>query len=48
MVKFKDIPATRLQGGGTIKEKISFAISEGENIQATICVTATNTNGQER
>ena len=47
LVKYKDIPATNPQGGGKVQEKISFTISEGASIQATICVTATNTNGQE-
>jgi len=47
LVKYKDIPATNPQGGGTIQEKISFTISEGASIQTTICVTATNTYGQE-
>jgi hypothetical protein len=47
LVKYKDIPATNPQGGGTIQEKISFTISEGASIQTTICVTATNTKGQE-
>jgi hypothetical protein len=46
-VKYKDIPATNPQGGGTVQEKISFTIRGGASIQATICVTATNTNGQE-
>ena len=47
LVKYKDIPATNPQGGGTIKEKILFTLSSEETIQAIICVTATNTNGQE-
>ena len=47
LVKYKDIPATKPQGGGTVKEKMSFSVSEGTRIQVTICVTATNTNGQE-
>jgi len=47
LVKYKDIPASNPQGGGTIQEKILFTISEGASIQATICVTATNTHGQE-
>ena len=47
LVKYKEIPATNPQGGGRIQEKISFTMNEGTNIQATICVTATNTHGQE-
>ncbi len=47
LVKYKDIPATNPQGGGTVQEKVSFTISKGTSIQATICVTATNANGQE-
>jgi hypothetical protein len=47
MVEYKDIPATNPQGGGTVQEKISFTINEGESMQATICVTATDTNGRE-
>ena len=48
LVKYKDIPATKPQGGGTVEEKISFSISEGNSMEVTFCVTATNTNGQER
>ncbi len=47
-VKYKDIPASTPEGGGTVQEKISYSLSEGTHIQTTICVTATNTNGQER
>jgi hypothetical protein len=47
LVKHKDIPATNPQGGGTVQEKISFTINKGTSIQATICVTETNANGQE-
>jgi hypothetical protein len=47
LVKLKNIPATTPQGGRTIREKILCTISEGAGIQATICVTATNTHGQE-
>ncbi len=47
MVKYKDIPATRPQGGGQVQEKVSFSISKGTSIQVTICITATNTRGQE-
>lgn len=47
LVKYKDIPATNPEGGGKIQEKVSFTLEAGTSIQATICVTATNTNGQE-
>ncbi|MEE9232955.1 MAG: hypothetical protein V3U07_05830 [Nitrospirales bacterium] len=47
LIKYKDIPATNPQGGETIQEKIPFTLSAGETIQATICVTATDTNGRE-
>ncbi len=48
LVKYKDIPATNPEGGGKIQETISFTVREGSSIQVMICVTATNTNGQER
>ena len=47
LVKYKDIPATNPQGGGKVQEKISFALGKGDSMQTTICVTATNINGQE-
>ena len=47
MIKYKDIPATRPQGGGQVQEKVSFAISKGTSIEVTICITATNARGQE-
>ena len=47
LVKYKDIPATNPLGGGKVQEKISFTVSPGTTVQATICVTATDTNGQE-
>lgn len=47
LVKYKDIPATNPQGGGKIQETIAFAVSKETSIQATICVTATDTNGRE-
>jgi len=47
LVKYKDIPATNPEGGGEIQEKISFTVKTGTSIQATICVTATDTNGRE-
>ncbi len=47
LVKYKDIPATNPQGGGKVQEKVSFVLGEGNNMQTTICVTATNVNGQE-
>ena len=47
LVKYQDIPASNPQGGGTIQETIHLTISTGTSIQATICVTATDTNGRE-
>ena len=47
LVKYKDVPATNPQGGGTIKEKVLFTIPDGQSINATLCITATNINGQE-
>ncbi len=47
LVKYKDIPATKPQGGGKVQEKVSFTLGEGTSMQVTICITATNTNGQE-
>jgi len=47
LVKYKDVPATNPQGGGTIQESIHFPIKKGASIQTTICVTATDTNGRE-
>ncbi len=48
LLKYKDIRATNPGGGGTIREKISFSLKPEEALQATICITATDTNGQER
>jgi len=47
MIKYKDIPATSPQGGGKIQEKVSIKVGPGTTIQATICITATDTNGRE-
>ena len=46
-VKYKDIKATDPKGGGTIHEKIPFSLKPEETLRATICVTATDTNGRE-
>ena len=48
LLKYKEIRATNPGGGGTIREKISFSLKPEETLQATICITATDTNGQER
>ena len=45
--KHKDIKATNPEGGGIIQEKIPFSLKPGETLRATICVTATDTNGLE-
>ena len=47
LVKYKDIPATNPSGGGKIQEKISFTLTGNTSLQVKICVTATNTHGQE-
>jgi len=47
LLKYKDIPATKPQGGGTIQEKILLTLPKEVSMQVTICVTATNTHGQE-
>ena len=47
LVKYKDIKATNPAGGGTIREKISFSLKPEETLHATICVSATDTNGRE-
>lgn len=47
LIKYKDIPASKPTGGGTIKEKIILAVKEGESLKATICVTATDSQGLE-
>lgn len=47
-LKYKEIRATNPEGGGTIREKISFSLQPEETLQATICITATDTNGYER
>lgn len=47
LLKYKEIRATNPKGGGTIQEKVSFSLKPEETIQATICITATDTNGRE-
>ncbi len=47
LLKYKEIKATNPGGGGTIREKVSFSLKPEETLQATICITATDTNGQE-
>lgn len=47
LLKYKEIKATNSAGGGNIREKVSFSLKPEETIQATICITATDTNGQE-
>jgi hypothetical protein len=46
-LKYKDIWATKPEGGGTIQEKVPFSLRPGESVHATICITATDSNGQE-
>jgi hypothetical protein len=47
LLKYKEIRATNPRGGGTIREKVPFSLKPEETLQATICITATDTNGQE-
>lgn len=47
LFKYKEIRATNPEGGGTIREKVSFSLKPEETLQVTICITATDTNGQE-
>jgi len=46
-IKSKDIPATNPKGGGTITETFSIDVSPRKDVEATICVTATNQSGKE-
>ena len=46
-VKAMDVPATRPSGGGRIIEKIPIPIEDNQEVFAVICVTATDTNGNE-
>ncbi len=48
LLKYKEIRATNPGGGGTIQEKVLFSLKPEETLHATICVTATDSNGQER
>ena len=47
LLKYKEIKATNPGGGGTIQEKVFFSLKPEEIVHATICVTATDTNGRE-
>lgn len=47
LLKYKEIRATNPGGGGTIREKVLFSLKPEETLHATICVTATDSNGQE-
>ena len=44
-IKAKDIPATQPQGGGTVEETIEIPVTSSQPVDATICITATNTEG---
>ncbi len=46
-VKAMDVRATAPTGGGHITERISIPIEEGREVFVPICVTATDTNGNE-
>lgn len=47
LIKYKDIPASNPEGGGKVKETVTFSLGTRESIQVNICVTATDTNGLE-
>ena len=44
-IKAKAVPATRPEGGGTVKESIQVPVQSSSPVDTTICVTATNTEG---
>ncbi len=46
-VKTKDVPATSPEGGGKIIETLSIPVDPEEEKETTICVTSTNSVGQE-
>ncbi|GJL51365.1 MAG: hypothetical protein NPIRA01_25920 [Nitrospirales bacterium] len=46
-IKTKDVPATNPKGGGTITETLSIDVGPRKEVEATICVTATNQSGKE-
>ncbi|WP_447962182.1 hypothetical protein [Nitrospira sp. Ecomares 2.1] len=48
LIKYKEMIATNPGGGGTIQEKVLFNLKPEETLHATICVTATDSNGQEK
>ncbi|MBL8037845.1 MAG: hypothetical protein JSS38_03425 [Nitrospira sp.] len=43
----KDVPATHPSGGGEISETITVPIKAGKEQSVKICVTATDSNGNE-
>ena len=47
LVKYKDIKASNPAGGGLIEERIALGQKPEENLQATVCITATDTYGRE-
>ena len=45
--KMKEVPATSPTGGGNISEVLSFPITQEQPISVSICVTATDSEGNE-
>lgn len=43
----KIVPATRFYGGGTISQTITIPVKDRQEVQAAICVTATDLDGRE-
>jgi len=47
LLKMKEVSATSPTGGGNISEMLFLPITQGESLQVTICVTATDSEGHE-
>ena len=46
-MKAMDVPATRPTGGGYVSQEITIPVKEGQEVFAVLCVTATDTDGNE-
>lgn len=46
-IRTKEVPATNSKGGGQISETLLIQLGPDKSIDTTICVTATNSHGQE-
>ena len=46
-IRTKEVPATNAKGGGQISETVLIQVGPDQSIDTTICVTATNSFGQE-